>query len=76
MSRCVCQALPEKGCKGRNVDGQPLSGVGIFDGSAYKFASVAHPDVYHEREISTGYQRLRVCGVFTHLVYLFSDRQT
>jgi hypothetical protein len=71
LSRCMCQALPQKRCKGRQVDGQPLSGMGIFDGSAKQFAILAHPEVDHEREISSGCQRLRVCGVFTQLVSPF-----
>jgi len=39
------QALSQKRRKGRNVDGQPLSRVSIFDGSAKQFAIIAHPDV-------------------------------
>jgi hypothetical protein len=76
LSWCIFQALPQKRCKGRNVDGQPLSRVGIFDGSAKQFAILAHPDVYQEREISTGCQRLRVRRVFTQLVSPFPAWQT
>ena len=48
------QALPQQCCQGRKVDGQPLSGVGIFDGSANKFAIVTHPDVDDQGEVSIG----------------------
>ena len=70
------QARPQQRCQGRQVDGQPLARVSIFDGAAKQCAIFTHPEVDHQREIATGRQRAGVGDFFTQVVSPFLAWQT